>query len=455
MLDYFSNMKNTDNYELFSASTSYAAEAQLGGVCSIKVGNLIGGLRKIHNEGAKIKAYSASNYYSSDPNSLAEISIVEATTRVTLDNGIEVSFASAINENNGYDFYVYIHNHDLVIPLLSTHIPKEQGQCARCQFIDGSIAQSLDSTIFIKDDEKRPLTSSNIVHPMDTWLVGATGLDLLNKALEEPYNSKRIKLLIETFGIPLIVNDFLLIKDEDRSKTEKLLELLAERRDLFGAKYTTAIQVGGEMVAAVLSVNFFPTHNNVSEAEQNNTPQPKKRFGSRRPKTSQNLDTDKKPKTGKDSSRISNGELSIMVSALNPATDSFHELERLDGYSLVVDKVGRVAVNSALSEEHITSQMIYILSTVSELRKINILTGLESAQNKGLVSMGLAGLDGPQAWEMRERLLSEGADKGLVAIGLAGLDGPQAREMRERLLSEGADKGRVAIGLAKTYFSIY
>ena len=62
--------------------------------------------------------------------------------------------------------------------------------------------------------------------------------------------------------------------------------------------------------------------------------------------------------------------------------------------------------------------------------------------------MGLAGLDSKRAWDMREKLLQQGADKGWVAYGLAGLDSERAWDMREKLLRQGADKGRVAMGLA-------
>src|SRR3989338_8372399 len=42
-----------------------------------------------------------------------------------------------------------------------------------------------------------------------------------------------------------------------------------------------------------------------------------------------------------------------------------------------------------------------------------------------------------------KKLLAGGADKGLVAQGLAGLDSPKAWELRERLLKAGAGKDYV------------
>ena len=52
-----------------------------------------------------------------------------------------------------------------------------------------------------------------------------------------------------------------------------------------------------------------------------------------------------------------------------------------------------------------------------------------------------------------QKLLDIGADKGFVATGLAGLDSPEAWAMRERLLKEKAYKGSVAMGLAGNYIT--
>src|SRR3989338_371310 len=50
-----------------------------------------------------------------------------------------------------------------------------------------------------------------------------------------------------------------------------------------------------------------------------------------------------------------------------------------------------------------------------------------------------------------EKLLAEGADKGLVAMGLAGLDSPKAWDLRKRLLKAGADKGSVAREIGRAH----
>ncbi|MDD5753114.1 MAG: hypothetical protein PHI45_03495, partial [Candidatus Pacebacteria bacterium] len=47
---------------------------------------------------------------------------------------------------------------------------------------------------------------------------------------------------------------------------------------------------------------------------------------------------------------------------------------------------------------------------------------LKEGASKGSIAQGLAGIDTPQAWEMREKLLQEGVDKRYIALGLAGID---------------------------------
>ncbi|MFH1667626.1 MAG: hypothetical protein ABH884_01210, partial [Candidatus Komeilibacteria bacterium] len=73
---------------------------------------------------------------------------------------------------------------------------------------------------------------------------------------------------------------------------------------------------------------------------------------------------------------------------------------------------------------------------------------IKEGVSKAFIAEGLAGLDSPQAWAMREQFINEGVDKGFIARGLAGLDSPQAWAMREQFINEGVDKGWIALGLA-------
>ena len=65
-----------------------------------------------------------------------------------------------------------------------------------------------------------------------------------------------------------------------------------------------------------------------------------------------------------------------------------------------------------------------------------IVTNLEKALKQGAdkdsVALGLAGVAGKEAMELRERLLEQGAGKNYVAEGLAGVNTKEAEEFRRK-----------------------